>query len=179
MAADANRTTKTIVLKDDWGDSHSYETIMICAEDSIDMVPTVIKLTADPLSRAVGAFAGGKPPAELLHSLNSVMGHNDDTPEIGGINGDALASAFIALAEQLHKAGGARFFKELLKTTTRDGKGCDKFFNEFYTGNLGECFHAVGWVLYLNFKAVILRPFDHLDLSRIATLVERDSPKNG
>lgn len=159
-----NPTTREI--EDDFGVSHTYTITPHPAEEGVELLPSVLRL--------IGEAAG-----PLIDSIQGAMAETIESPLNAKVNGEKIGKALSNLADELVRAGNAKFYKELLKHTTRtDDAGREQkvaqAFGAVYQGNYGELAKALVAVIEINFvPSLRAKLASENSFQKIASLMQR------
>ena len=163
--------TKEIEIKvnDDQGMSHRYVFHLHPAEEGIDVIlPKVMRILSNSAGPIIDAVSDSKVEGESV--LDMDIG-------IGSV-GSGLAKGIQAFTDELIKAGGTNFLKEVLKYSVRysdDGTGKKAYtaFNEIYTGNYGELSRVIFQIIKANFGPSLRASTANVNMSKMTSLLER------
>jgi hypothetical protein len=153
------RQNAKTIIKDDYGQEHTYETTQYPAGAGWNLLLKLVKM----LGKSLGVAASSVMSFDTLPQKAMEFQSSLDSE----ISIQKIASAFQLLAVQLIDEGGDDFVKKVLTDhTTRDGQIVTKAFDGIYQGNYGELMFAIAWVLQVNYA-----PFFRSRLGNVAGLV--------
>jgi len=163
-------------IKDDKGVAHSYATQLISFENGYPLQEELLAIVGDfsgklfdvlkvPISGSVAAGVDAKSNGEDVDAgaVESFLDSEVTVDMLVGLNGTKGGEMIESFVRHIQKAGGMSFIKRLMAGTIRDNIAFNKEgAMDCYSGNWGEFYKAVFWVIKVNFGGALTGPFTSL-----------------